>query len=63
VGIRSGGFIDLVDSSSLPLQLASTVRLTYPPAVAGVVVISDQANTLIPAMTARPAIAPLVVTE
>jgi hypothetical protein len=49
VGIRSQGFVDLHHSGGLPVQLASTTTLTEPPVVAGIVVPTDQANTLVAA--------------
>jgi len=49
VGIRSQGFVDLRQSGWLPVQLASTVTLKDPASVAGLVVPTDQADTLIAA--------------
>ena len=49
LSIRSEGFAALRDSGGLALQLAPTTTLTGPPTVAGMVVSTDQASTLVAA--------------
>jgi len=49
VGIRSLGFVDVHDSANPPVQRASTATLSSPPVVAGMVVPSSEANTLVAA--------------
>jgi len=50
LGTRTGAFVVLHDDSGrLGLQLAPTVTLSGPPAVAGITVVEDQAGTLVAA--------------
>jgi hypothetical protein len=49
LGIRSQGFVGLLDPGALPVELTSTTMLTGPPAVVGMVVSNKQAGALIAA--------------